>query len=285
MELRKTLIALPVVVLATISASVSDDHAKSPDQDLPAHITRLTFFGERADFSHDGKRVLFVEKTFGDVYEIELATKAIRLLTGHYKHLGYTRALYLANGDILLSGPDRFDPKNPGPSRVQCLLYVLDKRLAKPPTALGTKCSEGPAVSRRRMHIAWTHVAEQYPDELPRGSSRIYEADVVIDAGTPKLANQKLVLDSRDLPFRCTLESQNFLPPDERELTLRWLQGVEPGCQRRWKVHGLPTGEVERSGRRRLRNLSLRLRQSHSIALNTFLNGFGRPNAKTPTTP
>jgi hypothetical protein len=219
MELRKTLIALPVVVLATISASVSDDHAKSPDQDLPAHITRLTFFGERADFSHDGKRVLFVEKTFGDVYEIELATKAIRLLTGHYKHLGYTRALYLANGDILLSGPDRFDPKNPGPSRVQCLLYVLDKRLAKPPTALGTKCSEGPAVSRRRMHIAWTHVAEQYPDELPRGSSRIYEADVVIDAGTPKLANQKLVLDSRDLPFRCTLESQNFLLPDERELT------------------------------------------------------------------
>ena len=27
------------------------------------------------------------------------------------------------------------------------------------------------------------------------------------------------MLDSRDLPFRCTLESQNFRPPDERELT------------------------------------------------------------------
>ena len=31
--------------------------------------------------------------------------------------------------------------------------------------------------------------------------------------------NRRLVLDSRDLPFRCTLECQNFRPPDERELT------------------------------------------------------------------
>ena len=35
----------------------------------------------------------------------------------------------------------------------------------------------------------------------------------------PRLVNQRLVLDSRDLPFRCTLESQSFRPPDERELT------------------------------------------------------------------
>jgi len=39
--------------------------ATSPDQDLSAHITRLTRYGERADFSHDGQRVLFVDKTFG----------------------------------------------------------------------------------------------------------------------------------------------------------------------------------------------------------------------------
>jgi len=219
MDARTTLIAVPLLVLATLAAPAGDGPAKSPDQDLPPHITRLTFFGERADFSHDGKRVLFVEKTFGDVYEIELATRAIRLLTGHYKHLGYTRALYLANGDILLSGPERFDPKNPGPSRVQCFLHVLDKSLTKPPAPLGTKCSEGPAVSRTRMHIAWTHVAEQYPDEMPRGSSRIHEADIVTEGGTPKLVNQRLVLDSRDLPFRCTLECQNFVPPAERELT------------------------------------------------------------------
>src|SRR5262245_16517702 len=107
------------------SQSKSPSADRSPADNLPRHITQLTTFGERADFSHDGKRILFLEKTFGDVYEMNLRTRAIRLLTGHYPHLGYTRALYLANGDILLSGPETFDPKNPGPSRVQCYLYVL----------------------------------------------------------------------------------------------------------------------------------------------------------------
>jgi hypothetical protein len=202
-----------------LAAAEGPPAGKSPDEDLPAHITRLTLFGERADFSHDGKRVLFLAKTFGDVFELDLATRALRLVTGHYPHHGYTRALYLANGDVLLSGPEQFDPKNPGPSRVQCHLYVLDKSLTKPPTPLGTKCSEGPAVSRKRLHIAWTHISAQYPDRLPRGASQMHEADIVYEKGVPRLAGARLVLDSRDLPFRCTLETQNFRPPDERELT------------------------------------------------------------------
>ena len=58
---------------------------------------------------------------------------------------------------------------------MQCWLYLLDKSLAKPAAALGTKCSEGPAVSRRRMHIAWPHVATEYPDEMPLDEvQRIY---------------------------------------------------------------------------------------------------------------
>jgi hypothetical protein len=69
------------------------------------------------------------------------------------------------------------------------------------------------------MHIAWTHVSAQYPDEMPAGTSRIYEADIVIDGDKPRLAGKRLVLDSRNLPFRCTLEAQNFRPPAERELT------------------------------------------------------------------
>lgn len=197
----------------------ADDAPASPDTDLPPHITRLTRFGERADFSHDGKRVLFVEKTFGDVYDVDLETGQPRLLTGHYPHHGYTRALYLSNGDILLSGPERFEPEHPGDARVQCVLSVLDKGGKKPPVPLGTKCSEGPAVSRKRLHIAWTHVAAQYPDEMPAGSSRIFEADIVYEHGTPTLGDKRLVLDSRDLPFRCTLEAQNFRPPNEQELT------------------------------------------------------------------
>jgi hypothetical protein len=216
-------ICWPALLLigASLYAAEAVDPAKagkSPADQLPPYITRLTWFGERADWSHDGKRILFLGKTYGDVYEIDLETKNIRPITNHYYHVGYTRALYLANGDILLSGPEKFDPKNPHVSRVQCYLYVLERSLAKPPVSLGVKCSEGPAVSRKRMHIAWAQVAAQYPDEMPKGASRMLEADIVYEDGAPKLANQRLICKSDDLPFKCTLEPQNFRPPAEREL-------------------------------------------------------------------
>lgn len=211
--------AIFLFLASTAFAQSTEKSGKNPAEDLPAHITRATWFGERADWSHDGKKILFIEKTYGDAYEIELATKIIRPVTHHYPHLGYTRALYLANGDILLSGPETFDPKNPGPSRVQCYLYVLDRSLTKPPVPLGTKCSEGPAVSRKLLHIAWTHVSGQYPEQLPAGVSQMFEADIMYENGVPKLANQKLIIDSRNLSFKCTMETQNFRPPEERELT------------------------------------------------------------------
>jgi Tol biopolymer transport system component len=69
------------------------------------------------------------------------------------------------------------------------------------------------------MHIAWTHVSAEYPEEMPEGSSRMQAADIVYEGGRPKFTNQKLIIDSRDLLFKCTLETQNFRPPDERELT------------------------------------------------------------------
>ena len=193
-----------------------------PSENLPPHIGQVTWFGERADWSLDGKKILFLTKTFGDAMEIDLTTMHIRNLTAHYPNHGYTRALYLANGDILLSGPEQYEPNAPrgvGTARVQCWLYVLDKSGTKPAQALGTKCSEGPAVSRKRMHIAWTHVAAQYPDEMTRGSSRMQEADLVLEDGIWRLVNQKLIINSGDLPFQCTLETQNFLPPEEKELT------------------------------------------------------------------
>lgn len=218
MKIRNCFIAASIAVAASALAA-EPKTGENPADYLPPHITQLTWFGERADWSHDGKKVLFLTKTFGDAMEIDLETKRIRILTAHYPHYGYTRAMYLANGDILLSGPEQFDPARISEARVQCLLYVLDKSLTKPPVPLGTKCSEGPAVSRKRTHVAWTHVAAEYPDEMPAGSSRMQEADIVYDDGKPKLAKVRLILDSRDLPFQCTMETQNFRPPDEKELT------------------------------------------------------------------
>lgn len=211
----------PLASLALLAAALparSQEHMVPPYEDLPSHITRLTWFGERADFSHDGRRVLFLSKTFGDAMEVEIETGIIRNLTAHYPHHGYTRALYLSNGDILLSGPVEFDPDDPGHARTHAWLFVLDPDSGEPPHALDVLCSEGPAVSRSRLHIAWTQRWAQLPEELPRGASRMYEGDIVYDDGVPGLVNRRLVLDSESLDFEAELETQNFRPPDEREL-------------------------------------------------------------------
>ncbi len=194
--------------------------AESPVENLPPHLRQLTDFGERADWSHDGRKILFLSKTFGDAMEFDLATGKIRNLTAHYPHHGYTRALYLANGDILLAGPEHYDLNDTRHARRNCLLWVLDAAGRTPAVSLGVKANEGPAVSRRRMHLAWTDWHDPEPAD-ERFYTRIFRADVVYDAaGHPALANRELVIDSRELDFGGALETQNFVPPAERELTL-----------------------------------------------------------------
>lgn len=210
--------AILVAACSPLLALGQEPDPVPPDRDLPPHITRLTWFGERADFSLDGERVLFLSKTFGDAMEVEIETGIVRNLTAHYPHHGYTRALYLANGHVLLSGPIEFDPSDPGAARTNSWLFVLEPDSGRPPHALGVKCSEGPAVSRSRMHIAWSHRAAQFPGEMPRGSSRMHEGEIVYDDGVPALVDRRLILDSEDLPFDVELEPQNFRPPGEREL-------------------------------------------------------------------
>ena len=215
-----TLVILFTCILSMASGQEQAHRTEeTPADNPPPHIRRITSFGERADWSHDGRRILFLEKTFGDVFEIDVRTGQIRGLTHHYYHEGYTRALYLANGDILLSGARSFDAGNPSPSRLaEAELWVLSKDLDKPPVALGTKCSEGPAVSRKRMTVAWTIDHGDYPASVPTGVSQIWMGDISYTGGKPALVNRKLVLDSGSLPFHASLETQNFRPPEEKEL-------------------------------------------------------------------
>ena len=128
----RILSGLAVLMLSVSVAMAASKEGKSPLDELPDYIRQVTHFGQRADFSHDGKRILFIEKTFGDVYEVELATKIISPITHRYFHEGYTRALYLSNGDILLSGARQFDASDPWPSRSEknAELWVLKKDLS-----------------------------------------------------------------------------------------------------------------------------------------------------------
>jgi Tol biopolymer transport system component len=205
---RVLIVILVGLLVADCLGQSKDKNNKSPLDELPRYISQVTQFGERADWSHDGKRILFLEKTFGDVFEVELATGIMRPMTHHYFHEGYTRALYLSNGDILLSGARRFDANDPWPSRSEknAELWILKKDLSGPPAPLGERCSEGPAVSRSRMRIAWTQ------------GGAFYMADIVYKDGRPELTNKKKILDKKDLPFECDIETQNFRPPSEKEL-------------------------------------------------------------------
>jgi acetyl esterase/lipase len=211
--------------------------AGSPLDHLPAYIHPINGWGQRADFSHDGKKIIFLGKTFGDVYELTLATGELRPLTHYYYHSGYTRALYLANGDILLSGSRTFDPENPDRSRFQTAeLWVLDRTLTRPPVALGTFCSEGPAVSRTSMRIAWVTHQGQYPD-YEDGEYRVSVGAIDYHDGAPVLEKRRVVMRNVDNPqfsAPTPIEPQNFIPPDETRITLslyRFLPPHEHGAQ------------------------------------------------------
>lgn len=88
----------------------------------------------------------------------------------------------------------------------------MDAAAKKPPVALEHKISEGVAISRTRMRIAWTNTHEQYPDKLMRGESAMYVADIVTKDGKPALANEREIL--RGHAPECTLEAQDFRSDD-----------------------------------------------------------------------
>lgn len=210
----------PILLCATMGIQAQDASkiGKNPADELPPYITQVTWFGERADWSHDGKKMIFVEKTYGDVYEYELATKRLKCITNHYYHGGYTRALYLSNGDILLSGCTSFDAEKAKLNRYEkAELWVLDKSFTKPPVSLGTKCYEGPAVSRKNLKIAWV-LSPKQSYEQEEGQFRMYMADIEYIQGVPTLKNKKMVFDNKDLDFYCRPETQNFRPGAENEI-------------------------------------------------------------------
>jgi Tol biopolymer transport system component len=180
----------------------------SPEETPPPNVTRMTYFGERASWSPDATRIAFMEKSFGDAYVVDVSTKAIRLLT-HYAHAGFLRVQYLPNGDYFLIGARTFTDIGATRSRDQ-EMWIL-KADAKPgdhAMPLDHKISEGVAISRTAMKIAWSNTRGQYPDLLQEGESVIYTADVVYDGGHPKLANKTEVIRAK--APECTLEAQDF---------------------------------------------------------------------------
>ena len=217
----KALIMFFICLSTWLSHAQPDNDNVWTDTQFPSYIRRLNFFGERPDWSPDGKKILFVARSFGDVYEMDVATGTILPLTHHYYHGGYLRALYLSNGDILLLGPKSFPSDNWQEGRFKLTeLWVLSKKLDGPPVRLGEFIWEGPAVSRTQLRIAWAQHHGNYPTQ--RRYWQVWIADIDYSTGKPQIINQRVVLDNSAGEVKgAVLEPQNFRPGNEDELTIQ----------------------------------------------------------------
>jgi hypothetical protein len=210
--MKPTAFLFAASVLAwTTAAHAQARSTGSPEEHLPPAITQLTGFGERAVWSPDGKRIAFMAKSFGDAFEIDLGTRLTRLLTGHFRHAGFLRVHYLPNGDYFLIGARDFKDIRTTRDRDQ-EMWVMKLGARSAPVPLGHKISEGVAVSRSRMRIAWSNTHGQYPELVPEGESVLYIADIVYVDSVPQLANKREIL--RANRPECTLEAQDFRRDD-----------------------------------------------------------------------
>ncbi len=184
----------------------------NPLDHLPKNIKVLTHFGERADFSPDNKSVAFMSKSFGDAMEIDLDTHNIRCLTCNVPAAAFLRVMHLPTGDYILIGPDHFENIEVSRSRDNELWFLSKERGAKP-VKLGQKMSEGAAISKKNLKIAFALTYAQEPD-LAQGASRIVMADIDLSGAAPKLMNKKTVYESKD--ESCNLEAQDFYDNDTK---------------------------------------------------------------------
>ncbi len=208
---KSSLACLLVITALYFLASGQPKKEGSPEKSLPSNISQLTGFGERASWSPDNKRIAFMSKSFGDAFEIDLSTRMTRLLTGHFLHRGFLRVQYLPNGDFFLIGARTFEDIRTTRSRDQ-EMWVLKSAAREPPVPLKHKISEGVAISRKQMKIAWSNTHGQYPDQVAEGESVIYTADIVYKDGVPEVANKKEIIRAKRP--ECTLEAQDFRNDD-----------------------------------------------------------------------
>lgn len=179
---------------------------------LPPNLERLTYFGERADISPDNQSIAFMEKSFGDAMVIDLKTRVIRCLTCNVPATAFLRVMHLVTGDYILIGPEHFQDIRTSRTRDN-ELWFLSRKPGSNPIRLGQKMSEGAAISKKSLKIAFSETHEQAGDLAP-GASRLSIADVELSGPAPRLVNQKVVYQSPDR--NCVLEAQDFYDNDTK---------------------------------------------------------------------
>lgn len=227
------------LLFAVLALSVSVTVQRKPGnplENLPPNIEILTHFGERADISPDNQRVAFMAKSFGDAMVIDLDTRIIQCLTCNVPGAAFLRVMHLVTGDYILIGPDHFENIHISRTRDNELWFLSKERGAKP-VKLGQKMSEGAAISKKSLKIAFSQTSAQAEDLTPE-ASRLVVADLDLSERTPKLINAKTVYESKNRS--CVLEAQDFYDGD----TKMTFTCYEPNDQASVMGIDLQTGKV-----------------------------------------
>ncbi len=211
--LRRLRFAVVILVLLAVAVpALAQRKQGNPLDHLPANVELLTHFGERADISPDGQRIAFMDKSFGDAFVIDLKTRVITCLTCNVPGAAFLRVMHLPSGDYILIGPERFQDIHT--SRYQDNeLWFLSKQPGSGPQRLGQKMSEGAAISKKNMKIAYSVTPPQDPSLAP-DESLLYTADIEVSGDAARLTNRKMVYKSASKD--CRMEAQDFFDNDQQ---------------------------------------------------------------------
>jgi Tol biopolymer transport system component len=120
--------------------------------------------------------------------------------------------MHLSNGDYILIGPERYKDLRTSRS-VDNELWYLSRQPNSKPVRFNRRMSEGAAISKTSMRMAWSETPSNTP-ELPAGTSRLVVADVDVTSQPPRLTNRKVVYESTS--NACIIEAQDFYDNDRK---------------------------------------------------------------------
>jgi hypothetical protein len=258
--------ALPVRAADTPVVSLDPEKGTrdgSPIDHLPENIRLLDIDlpdgapPQRAAWSPDGKRLIVLDDTIGDVWEYQLAGGAVRNLTESFPISGNVlRAHYLSNGDVIMCALTERSVEDPDGDRFRGTLWILQRPLGKrAPVELhgvdddgataGESCWEGIAVSKQpgSTLIAWNKSSIDFtkiPDVFVQsliGEAKILTGRIVYEDGHPAIAERTVAFDKRAVsPDTPTIEAQDLRslpdgdddPDDELIFTAYSHKGGQP---------------------------------------------------------